>query len=221
MSKCIHPGCDIEPVFNYPQFDGKGKYCKKHSLEGMIDVKNKKCGVDGCKIRPHFNFPGQRKGERCFKHAETGMINIITVKCREEGCGSIASYNFLGEKKRLYCSKHALDGMICVIGNKCAHEGCSNRARYGFSRRVMCRIHKEDGMHYMYYKTRSEKNKTERQDKFLPKKYAGKNDNTTTTSSGKDREYFRKKSNGTKIEEALRHRKSKLVNWEVVEQLLQ
>ena len=39
---CIHDGCNIGKIYNY-EGETKGLYCSKHKLEGMIDVKNKKC----------------------------------------------------------------------------------------------------------------------------------------------------------------------------------
>ena len=40
--KCIIKNCDKHPLFNYKN-ETKRKYCAKHKLEEMIDVKHKKC----------------------------------------------------------------------------------------------------------------------------------------------------------------------------------
>ena len=46
-SKCIKPGCDKTPSYNYIN-KTKRLYCKDHKLVDMVDVKNKKCINPDC-----------------------------------------------------------------------------------------------------------------------------------------------------------------------------
>ena len=36
---CGYEGCPVRPVFNFVDEDGKGKYCSKHKLPGMVDCR--------------------------------------------------------------------------------------------------------------------------------------------------------------------------------------
>ena len=214
MSQCSYPCCTTSPVFNYPQNEGSGKYCKHHALPGMVDVKNRKCNVEGCRIRPHYNWHDQNKGVFCFEHKLDGMTNVLSDKCKNEGCESIPSFNFPGEKKRLYCAKHLKPGMVSVVGKFCNEENCGNRAMYGFTKREKCRIHKEAGMTSNTFNVRE----IENPEKFRNKKNARKDAKRANGKAGKS---LGSESRGTTFEEALRHRSCKLVNWEAVERLLQ
>lgn len=209
MRECLHPTCNTGPIFNFPQYVGQGRYCKEHAKPGMIDVKNKKCGIDGCKIRPHFNYPGEKKGERCLVHSLPGMVNVVSARCKE--CDSLASFNFPGTKERLYCSKHAKPEMICITVKKCEHKFCERRARYGFNRRKFCNSHKEEGMRRI--QTMGE---IEKQEKTAQKKDGGPKTVSRTSTESLDGGAGRATAGG-----GVRHRRSKLVNWEVVERLLQ
>jgi hypothetical protein len=56
-SKCVHVDdagkrCNTRPYFN-TLGEIVGLYCTKHKLDGMIDVRNKRCQFDGC----FFNLP--------------------------------------------------------------------------------------------------------------------------------------------------------------------
>lgn len=55
---CNHPGCMIVARFNIP---GKkaGLFCRAHSLDGMVDVVNKRCQHPGCRCRTRFHIPGE------------------------------------------------------------------------------------------------------------------------------------------------------------------
>lgn len=229
MRHCEQLDCGITSNFNYPEFEGIGRFCKKHAKEGMVDVKNRVCDVIGCRTRPHFNYPGNKKGIRCLKHSEEGMINVVSEKCLHKDCDIIASFNFVG-KKGLYCFKHAKDGMVCVYGKRCLENECYNRAGYGFDRRMFCKDHKEKGMKYI----RSEKRKIENQEKSDGKnhieddEYTGINEYTGGSqnvrkpdcSNGNAGKSFRRKSMGNSSGGTIRYRRSKLVNWEVVERIL-
>ena len=96
--KCEHPGCSsISPVFDFPEYcqdintstgssskgskragkgEGKGRYCGIHKLEGMVNVKSKKCHHPGCSsVSPSFDFPGGI-GRYCGPHKQPNMVSI-------------------------------------------------------------------------------------------------------------------------------------------------
>ena len=59
MSICNHTECNIRANFNYIS-ESKGIYCSKHKLNGMIDIKTKKCAENGCNIQPSFNYNNEK-----------------------------------------------------------------------------------------------------------------------------------------------------------------
>ena len=72
-------------------------YCGQHALEGMVDVKNRKCRTEGCGKLPSFGVAGTKKTrEYCTQHAVEGMVH--NKKCRTEGCGKRPSFGFAGTK---------------------------------------------------------------------------------------------------------------------------
>jgi len=44
---CNYKDCKTQPIFNFEN-EQKAKFCFKHKLDGMIDVKNKKCIYKDC-----------------------------------------------------------------------------------------------------------------------------------------------------------------------------
>ncbi len=74
---CEKTNCVIKfPCFNYSG-EIKGLYCKKHKLDGMIDLINKICLEHGCNIQSTYNYPCETKALCCAKHRLDGMINVI------------------------------------------------------------------------------------------------------------------------------------------------
>lgn len=50
-------------------------YCSKHKLEGMFDVKGKRCTYDGCLRKPQWGFELHRP-VRCTEHKADGMMDF-------------------------------------------------------------------------------------------------------------------------------------------------
>ncbi len=73
--KCVYPDCKIQPCYNIAS-EKKGLYCKKHKLEGMVNVKNKPCIYPECKTQSYYNIVGETKGLYCAVHKLEGMINV-------------------------------------------------------------------------------------------------------------------------------------------------
>ena len=103
----------------------KGIYCAKHKLEGMVDVKNKRCAEPGCNKGPSFNMEGEEKALYCKRHGEPkGMVNVVSKRCRQEGCGRIPCFNYEGLRK-LVCREHK----SVVRGGHCRTPRLESRSR--------------------------------------------------------------------------------------------
>lgn len=120
---CEHVGddgtkCKIRPTFN---LEGQpAKFCKKHSTDLMIDVKNKRCEHIGCdKINPTFGFKGETRGHFCKQHKEPGMKDVVNRHlCKFKGCTKRPTFDFPGGKGK-YCTKHKEDSMVDIKNKRC------------------------------------------------------------------------------------------------------
>lgn len=130
--KCIDPGCTFEPYFNFHGL--KPKYCSKHCITGMIDLRMKKC-ID-CPIEnvtaPCFNYPDIKKPEYCFLHKKPGMVSKLAKVCSFPNCDTNKNgyYGYKNKFDTVYCVEHKKNDMInlshviCVKCNKtCAIYG--------------------------------------------------------------------------------------------------
>jgi hypothetical protein len=95
--------CGINAKFNISDFTW-GRFCSKHRIEGMIDVKHKKCIESGC------TKSARGGSDKCTKHGGG-------KRCNEQGCLNGA----IGKSEK--CISHG--------GNKCSENGCSKGARGG------------------------------------------------------------------------------------------
>ncbi len=109
--------CKKRAGFNYS--GEKAKYCKTHSLDGMVNVRSKRCIAENCDKQPIYNYKGLKKRLYCSEHKLEGMIDVISKRCITEDCDKIPYYNYKGEKQGLYCSKHKLEDMIDIKSKKC------------------------------------------------------------------------------------------------------
>jgi hypothetical protein len=115
--------------------------CKKHIIEGMINVKAHYCIDDRCKEKPKcasFNLPNEKKPLYCKTHKIDGMVDVthksrqcIHIEDDESRCKKLAYYNYEGEKP-LYCKIHIPDkeNMVDVFTNFC--EKCKTTASYNY-----------------------------------------------------------------------------------------
>ncbi len=158
MVACDTPGCTVKNAnFNFPA-EKNGKKCHSHKLEGMVDVKNKKCGhplENGCKCtkQPKYGLPNG-KVEKCFEHCEDNMVDLYTKRCNHvdketnEKCPIIAAYGLPGGKKTC-CYSHKLLEMIDLNHKKCGDIDkitgiiCTKRPSYGLpnASASKCRTH--------------------------------------------------------------------------------
>lgn len=51
-------------------------YCKKHAVDGMADVRSKRCLHGCCSTRPTYNFNGKGSAACCKQHAADGMVYV-------------------------------------------------------------------------------------------------------------------------------------------------
>ena len=129
--------------------ESEGKYCAQHKLDGMFDIKHKKCEHDGCKVNPCFNFAGESKARFCAKHKLDGMFDIKHKKCEHDGCKIRPCYNVEGESKARFCAQHKLDFMVDIKNKRCEYDGCKKQPNYNFEGELkarFCAQHKQDQM---------------------------------------------------------------------------
>ena len=148
-SRCkFKGGCKKRAIYNTPG-ESKLLYCKYHKIDGMVNVKHKKCKSEGCDKIPNFNIPGASKGLYCKDHKEAGMENVKNKRCEVQGCDKYPIYNEPGESKGLYCVDHKEAGMEDVKHKKCESKGCKIRPYYnkpGEKSGLYCVDHKTDDM---------------------------------------------------------------------------
>ena len=119
--RCEHEGCTSQPAFNLPT-ERRGRFCKDHKLEGMVDVHSKRCEHEGCTSQPAFNLPTERRGRFCGSHRQVGMVNVRKKTCAM--CKCPALFGFTG-KRAQYCADHRLDDMVNVFHeNRCCIVDC-------------------------------------------------------------------------------------------------
>ena len=69
-------------------FHSKGKnaeYCSSHHVDGMINVKSRRCQYNGCNTQSSFAFHGN-KSLYCAAHRLDGMVVIANKKCKAQHC---------------------------------------------------------------------------------------------------------------------------------------
>jgi hypothetical protein len=145
MAKCY---CGKTAVFNIST-DNRGKYCKAHRENGMIDVVNPRCHYGDCKTRPIYNAKGEKKGKYCKDHRLDGMIDVVNPKCENDDCIKQPVFNVRGKKKGRFCKDHCLDGMVDVVNQRCEDNGCEKIPTCNFpgiNSARFCTEHKIDGM---------------------------------------------------------------------------
>ncbi len=141
--RCEQVGCNIVASFDFK--NGKGRFCKRHQLDGMINITARLCLYEECKIVSSFGKPGD-KPQYCKKHSTKDMVDCINKRCVFEGCKIInPAYNNIGEKGK-YCKLHSEDSMVDVHNPMC--NMCTKRAIYGISgnKPSSCFTHRKPGM---------------------------------------------------------------------------
>jgi hypothetical protein len=135
MPKCVCNGFAV-----YGEENGRPTHCGKCKVEGMVDVKSKRC--DECDKFASFGFP-DGKLIKCGEHKDDGMVNLKTKKCDE--CETRASCGF-PNSKATKCIKHTDIGMVNLKNKRC--QDCDTTANFGFpnGKKIKCGTHKDEGM---------------------------------------------------------------------------
>ncbi len=145
-NKC--PVCNKRANFGFAKTDEQ-LYCSKDKMDGMIDVKSKRCIEDNCTKQPHFNKQGEAKALYCSDHKKDKMIDVKHKRCIKDNCTKRPNFNKAGETKALYCSDHKNNKMIDVKSKRCIENNCTkipNFNEQGETKALYCSDHKKDGM---------------------------------------------------------------------------
>lgn len=128
--------CGKQPFYNFKGLPPK--FCSVCKIDGMVDVKNKKCFCG--KSQPRFNFENLKPGF-CNECKDEGMINLLIKKCK---CGKRARYNFEGLKSE-FCASCKKNGMIDCEKKRC---NCGTTATFNYKdlKPEFCKKCKKDGM---------------------------------------------------------------------------
>ena len=73
--------CGISACFNNKELKW-GRFCKEHSLPGMVDVKHSKCKYKECNKYPSYNKEGESRPLYCKEHSLPGMVHIGRKLCK-------------------------------------------------------------------------------------------------------------------------------------------
>lgn len=115
---CEENGCRKNVTRGYP--GDKPIRCRLHALDGMIDVKSRKCVVckeAGVNKQPTY---GVTKPTHCKEHKTEEMTDLKhsrVERCIE--CSTRCTYGITGEKAT-HCSKHKSHDMVDVVSQMCS-----------------------------------------------------------------------------------------------------
>ena len=89
-------------------------YCKRHVVDGTINVRQKRCSQESCTMNHSLNVEGSKIPKYCKKHADDGMVYVHNKRCSHDSCTKSPSFTVEGFRTPKYCKKHADDGMVYV-----------------------------------------------------------------------------------------------------------
>jgi hypothetical protein len=101
----MHEGCKIRASFNV-EGEKTGKFCSKHKLENMHDIKHIHCLFKDCKTRASCNYEGKKVPSFCSEHRLQGMINVVSTRCKTNLCETIVKNKKKYDGYCLYCYIH-------------------------------------------------------------------------------------------------------------------
>jgi len=113
---CKNNGIKKHAYFNTPG-EKNGLYCSRCKLDGMIDVKHKRCFC-GKVGHPLFNLPNEKTPLYCKDCKSDNMIDVSSKKCV---CGKVGHpcFNLPSETIARYCKDCKTENMIDVIHKLC------------------------------------------------------------------------------------------------------
>ena len=95
VKKCIENDCEIQPIFNYPNEKNR-LYCNTHKLDGMINVKDRRCLTPLCDTRPSDKYKGYYF--RCFMYMFPNEPITRNYKTKEKAVSDYIQNTFSDEK---------------------------------------------------------------------------------------------------------------------------
>ena len=114
--KCIAEGCQTQAFFGDP-VSLKRTHCKKHMLDGMVDVMNKKCSVCRDK-RPTFGLERGKSATHCAKCRTDQMFDVVSKMCAV--CHKKQpKFGLERGKPATHCAKCKTDQMLNVMDKMC------------------------------------------------------------------------------------------------------
>ena len=129
---CSHESCTRYPGFNV-EGSKRGAYCRRHALDGMVDVISQRCSHDTCTRGPYFNVEGSKKGAYCSRHAETGMVDVRNKRCSHSSCLKRPSWGVLTDGTATTCGLHKslLGSPVVNFEATCKVVCCKKKSRWG------------------------------------------------------------------------------------------
>ena len=146
MTKCENECCKTEASYNFKGLPRK--FCNKHKLNNMVNVKDSICIEINCIKPAYYNYKGLKEKLYCQNHKDCNMINVKNKLCEFEGCYKQPLFNYKNEKIGKFCFEHKQETMVDVKHTTCVFDKCINRARYNFinNKPIYCLDHKLDNM---------------------------------------------------------------------------
>lgn len=151
MVRCYNCYCETNACYNY-EGKRKPKYCAKHKLKGMINVKSSHCIHPNCKRQSIYNIEGE-KARYCGEHKTNDMINVKRVSkpktCIHTNCKKYPRFNTINNTIGLYCCQHKLPNMYDVVSRMCIHDSCMKIPKFNTKSKsygIYCFEHKLKNM---------------------------------------------------------------------------
>ena len=119
--------CEVEDCKTRASFGfDKPVRCKKHTLEGMINLttKSRKCKGENCAVQACFGIEF-KKPIYCSNHSTAGMIDVVSKRCIVDECKRRPYYG-LQYKKQTHCPDHREIEHMNVVSKRCLVDDCMN-----------------------------------------------------------------------------------------------
>ena len=146
MGTCNEEGCNsIGPSFGMK--DEKERYCSKHKLPTMVNIKHNKCSFENCDIiSPSFGIKDSKE-KYCSKHKTNEMINITHKICENIDCNKRPIFGLINGKVQ-FCNLHKTQDMIDLNNKKCQVIDCKKQANFNIKGKKahFCNEHKRNDM---------------------------------------------------------------------------
>ena len=116
--ECLHDSCTTRPLFNV--MGAKTPlYCKRHAVDGMLDVFVTRCSHKGCSRKASWGVLTGGGATTCLYHkgdSLSGPVINFAARCKVVGCAKLSRWGLAG-KQPTHCSDHAprKDGLVRTL----------------------------------------------------------------------------------------------------------